>query len=412
MPTPGSTDQSPSTVATGNDSSSAEISAGNERSERMSHGRPLTGCPTGVWQRGLWSWVRGVCCFAASGGSTAYYEHNLLRQYSSSKVSWIPSLQIFFMFAMGPIAGQIYDRFGPRYLLLGGSLLHVFGLMMTSISNRYYQILVSQAYVVPLVWLPFSKQHPQLVQQEAWCSIRHCVLRLKHREIVYPIMISKIINILGFPWTMRTCAFIIFFLLRIANLTVRSRLPPNPRKLSMESLMRPFKELKMMLLVASFSILAFGIFVPMNYLVTEAMAKGMGRDLAEYLVAILNAGSLSGRLGAGTFADTIGSYNIFAVVTYIAGILVLALWIPASSNAGTIVFTVLFGFATGATGLLFLFASIGGLTANPIAGTILQHSGGSYTGMKIFSGVLLIVGSTLTIGVRLREKGLKLKVIF
>ncbi|GMG43245.1 unnamed protein product [Aspergillus oryzae var. brunneus] len=133
------------------------------------------------------------------------------------------------------------------------------------------------------------------------------------------------------------------------------------------------------------------------------------------------------------FADKMGSYNIFVVVTYIAGILVLALWIPASNNAGTIVFAVLFGFATGAyvalspglvvklspfaevgyrTGLLFLFASISGLTTNPIAGAILQHSGGSYTGMKIFSGVLLIVGSTLVLGVRLRQTGLKPNAIF
>lgn len=45
-----------------------------------------------------------------------------------------------------------------------------------------------------------------------------------------------------------------------------------------------------MLLIAGFFTLTFGIFVPMNYLVTAAMAEGMGRNLAEYLVAIPNAG--------------------------------------------------------------------------------------------------------------------------
>lgn len=54
--------------------------------------------------------------------------------------------------------------------------------------------------------------------------------------------------------------------------------------------MRPFYESKTMLLIAGFFTLTFGIFVPMNYLVTAAMADGMGRNLAEYLVAILNAG--------------------------------------------------------------------------------------------------------------------------
>ncbi|KAB8260977.1 major facilitator superfamily domain-containing protein [Aspergillus pseudonomiae] len=375
MPTPTATDQS---LPTRNDSSSAETSAGHERNEKNEPWTPPDEAPDGgvaAWLMVLGAWCVLFCSFGwinSIGEFQAYYEHDLLREYSSSKISWIPSLQIFFI-----IPSWFNKKRGAVYGIVSSG---------SSIGGG-----------------------------------------------VYPIMISKIIRILGFPWTMRICAFMILFLLIIANLTVRSRLPPSPQKLSKESLMQPFKELKMMLLVAGFFLLTFGIFVPMNYLVTEAIAKGMSRDLAEYLVAILNAGSLFGRLGAGIFADTIGPYNIFVVVTYIASILVLALWIPVSNKPGTIVFAVLFGFATGAyvalapslvvklspypeigyrTGLLFLFASISGLTANPIAGTIFQHSGGSYTGMKIFSGVLLIAGSTLTLGVRLRQTGLKLKAVF
>lgn len=49
------------------------------------------------------------------------------------------------MFATGIFAGKVFDDFGPRYLLVAGTFLHVFGLMMTSISKTYYQILLSQA---------------------------------------------------------------------------------------------------------------------------------------------------------------------------------------------------------------------------------------------------------------------------
>ncbi len=49
------------------------------------------------------------------------------------------------MFAGGIFAGKVFDDFGPRYLLVTGTFLHVFGLMMTSISKTYYQILLSQA---------------------------------------------------------------------------------------------------------------------------------------------------------------------------------------------------------------------------------------------------------------------------
>lgn len=45
----------------------------------------------------------------------------------------------------GPFVGKIFDDYGPRYLLAGGAFLHVFGLMMTSISKKYYQFLLAQA---------------------------------------------------------------------------------------------------------------------------------------------------------------------------------------------------------------------------------------------------------------------------
>src|SRR4051812_19499111 len=73
-----------------------------------------------------------------------YYQLNTLKQYTSSTVSWIPSMELFMMFLGGPIFGKVFDNYGPRYLLLFGTFFHVFGLMMTSLSTEYYQILLSQ----------------------------------------------------------------------------------------------------------------------------------------------------------------------------------------------------------------------------------------------------------------------------
>lgn len=44
----------------------------------------------------------------------------------------------------GPIVGIIYDNYGPRLLLAVGTVLHVFGIMMTSLGKTYYQILLAQ----------------------------------------------------------------------------------------------------------------------------------------------------------------------------------------------------------------------------------------------------------------------------
>jgi len=52
---------------------------------------------------------------------------------------------VFFMIFSGVFVGKYMDDYGPRPLLALGTFLHVFGLMMASISKQYYQILLSQA---------------------------------------------------------------------------------------------------------------------------------------------------------------------------------------------------------------------------------------------------------------------------
>ncbi|KAJ5729095.1 monocarboxylate transporter [Penicillium malachiteum] len=393
-----------------------------------------------AWLVALGAWCSLFCTFGwinSVGVFQSYYETELLSQYSSSTIAWIPSLQIFFMFAMGPIVGQLYDKFGPRYLILGGSFLHVFGLMMASISKEYYQVLLSQGVCSAMgtcaIFQPSMTSIPSWFNKKRGAAYGIVATGSSLGGVIFPIMVSKLMDKVGYGWTMRTAAFMILALLVVANLTVRSRVPPKPRTMSKETLLKPFREIKMLLVIGGFLCLTFGIFVPINYLVVEAMEAGMSTYLANYLVAMLNAASLFGRILAGISSDKLGHYNILVVACLLAGILVLALWVPATSNAAIIVFACTFGFASGAyvslanalvvkispfpeigyrTGLLFLFSSIGGLTANPIAGAILQHENGSYTGMKIFAGIFLLAGSLWVMAARFVHTGFDLKAKF
>lgn len=120
------------------------------------------------------------------------------------------------------------------------------------------------------------------------------------------------------------------------------------------------------------------------------------------------------------------------MVCYITGIVVLTLWLPATSNDAIISFAALFGFFSGAyvsliaalivqvsplseigirTGLMFLLASIGGLTTGPIAGQILASTH-SWDRLKIFSGVLCLAGTTFVLAARIKYAGVKLTTIF
>lgn len=51
------------------------------------------------------------------------------------------------MFVGGSFVGKAFDAFGPRYILLIGTFLHVFGLMMASISTQYWHFVLTQGIV-------------------------------------------------------------------------------------------------------------------------------------------------------------------------------------------------------------------------------------------------------------------------
>ncbi|KAH7324859.1 major facilitator superfamily domain-containing protein [Stachybotrys elegans] len=395
---------------------------------------------------GLSAWlvVAGGWCISFSsfgwlssiGTFQEYYGNVLLREYSPSTISWILSIQIFLMMGMGPFVGLIYDKYGPRWLILIGSILHVFGVMMASISTEYWQILLSQGLVSGLGASAIFQ--PSMSCLFTWFNKRRAaafgILSTGSSlgGIVFPIMVTNLIRRVGYPWAMRSCGFLLLALLIFANLTVRSRTPPHPQKVTASQLVKPFKETDFVLVAVGFFVFTYGFFATLNYLPLQVLEAGMRPALAQYILSILNAGSLFGRLAAGFAGDKIGRYNVFIVVCYAASILILALWLPSSNDAALIAFAVLFGFMSGAyvsliaplvmqispiaeigfrTGLVMFTVSIGGLTTNPINGALLERPG-RFDNLMIFSGVLSLVGTTFILVARLKRTGLRFMVAF
>ena len=65
-------------------------------------------------------------------------------QASSSALSWIGSLQGFFLVSVGALTGPLYDAGYFRTLTIIGSLMIVFGTMMLSLSHKYWQVFLAR----------------------------------------------------------------------------------------------------------------------------------------------------------------------------------------------------------------------------------------------------------------------------
>jgi len=161
------------------------------------------------------------------------------------------------MFIGGLWVGRVYDNYGPRWLLLFGTFFHVFGLMMASISTKYYQLILSQGLCSPIgASMIFYSSMAAVVSwffKKRALALGVTAAGSSFGGVVFPIMVTRLVNEVGFGWAMRICAFIILALMIVANLAIVSRIPPVPRPVKAMDFLSPFKEV-------AFCLLAFGSF--------------------------------------------------------------------------------------------------------------------------------------------------------
>lgn len=369
-------------------------------------------------------WVNCIALFQSE------YETNQLKDYSSSEISWITSMEFFFMLFISPVAGKLFDGYGPRVPIAIGSALHVFGLMMASLSHKYYQFMLSQSVVsgigCSLIFTPAMTAPQTYFRQKRGIVGGLTVAGSSLGGVIFPLVVQHLLPQVGYGWTMRICAFMILGLLVIANLTISSNFSHKPRRLSVMHYLGPLREANFGILCAASFFMYWGMFIPFDYIVVEAVHYGMSSHMAWSLVPILNGASFFGRIVPNYVADKVGRFNVMLVMTTLSTILVLALWLPARGNAALVTFAALFGITSGAiiglgpvlivqispmselgyrVGTVLAFAAVGTLTSPPIGGVIAASDGGSYTYTCVFSGVSFLIGTFGLAALRVRLGG-------
>ncbi|KAK2777178.1 hypothetical protein FQN52_003203 [Onygenales sp. PD_12] len=364
-----------------------------------------------------------------------YYQEHLLSSYAPSTIAWIPSLESSMMLATAPFCGKIFDSYGPRYLLLAGTILHVFGLMMTSISTSYYQILLAQGICSPIgagaVFYPAINSTATWFFKKRAYALGIVASGSSLGGVILPIMVERLVTRIGYAWTMRVCAFTILGLCVIANLTIKSRIPPNPKPFKLTDFTSPFKEMPFLLTTIASWLFFWGIFLPFTFIISTGRAYGMSPNLTGYVIPIVNAASIFGRTLPSYIADRLGRFNTMIITGYLSAILVLAVWLPARGTVPILIFGGLYGFTSGTfvslgpaliaqisdvrqigvrTGSMFFFTSLASLTGNPIGGALVGNiSQPTFWKMQVFSGVVMLAGSTFFVLARIKLGGMQLK---
>ncbi|KAI1208463.1 putative MFS monocarboxylate transporter [Annulohypoxylon truncatum] len=360
-----------------------------------------------------------------------YYEDELLQHMSPSAISWIGSLQSFLLLAVGVVSGPLYDAGHLRLLLCAGLLLVTLGMMMTSLCTEYWQVMLAQAVCVGVgtgcLYIPSVAIIPQYFTKRKALAMGIVTSGSSFGGVIYPLMFQGLLPRVGFGWTTRIMGFTNFATISISFLVLRRRTAAVEIRSLLD--MQAFHERPYVIYCIGISLSYLAFFVPIFYLQTYALTHGLeGQTVALYLVAILNAASVLGRLTPSLIANRIGPIHTFFISITLAGVTAFS-WINTDSGGGNIAFAAFFGFFTGGIvalpavvltsftpdlsrlgtrlGMSSVLNGVASLIGAPIAGAILGATG-NYLGIQLFAGFLFMATAAFIAVLRFVITGKKL----
>jgi MFS family permease len=138
----------------------------------------------------------------------------------------------------------------------------------------------------------------------------------------------------------------------------------------------------------------------------------------------LTSASIVGRIVPSCLGDMFGRFNAMICVCALTTVFTLAIWIPAASKTGSVIFALFYGFTSGSfvalipacvaqlsptaeiglrLGTNSLAVSVATLFGNPIAGALITAAGGSYIGVQLWAGLTMVIGTIFFILARLAQ---------
>ncbi|KAK1773610.1 major facilitator superfamily domain-containing protein [Copromyces sp. CBS 386.78] len=354
---------------------------------------------------------------------------------SSSNISWIGSIQSFMVLLGGLVSGPLYDRGYLKHLIVVGAFGVVFGHMMLSLAKEYYQALLAQGFVVGLgagmMFTPGVAVLQSYFSTKIGLATGLAAAGSSFGGVVYPIVFYRLIDRIGYGWSVRVIGFIALGTLAVPVVFLKQRVKPGKVRAFVD--VTAFTDGPYVLFTLGCFVGFIGLYTMLFYLSFFGLDTGATDPaMAFYIVPILNAASMFGRTLPNWLSDKTGPFNILIPGALVCGALTLAM-MGVKSLGAIIVVAILFGFFSGVfialptvcyivltkdksrlgsrIGMGYAFLGLATLIGGPGGGAILQqtgHGGHNWTGMWTFGGVMLLASGAIIMVLRGWKFGVKL----
>ncbi|GAA5930168.1 uncharacterized protein JCM15063_004733 [Sporobolomyces koalae] len=348
----------------------------------------------------------------------------------SNTVAWIGSTQASLQAILSILVGRLVARYGARNCAIVGSVLLGLGPLLGSFCTTS---LVGLALTEGII---FGLGESLLFFASAvgpssyFLRRRNLATGLSYSGggiggAILSISVGKMLERFSIAWTFRIFALILTGVSLPAAFVLKSRMPRQPFHRATNGRdpnSSLFNDASFCFLLAGTAIGVFPLFVPPFFLPLYGTALGLSKATSSYLLAGYNLASAAGRIVFGVFADQrLGSLNSLILCLGFVSISMWAIWPFATSIPPLVIFAVVNGFCAGGMfslipgtvsslfgstrltvvfTLLLTFWTPAYFFGSPIAGYLLQASGGPDGGIENFrSAIFYAAGlSTLSTG--------------
>ncbi|KAF7192369.1 MFS-type transporter dbaD [Pseudocercospora fuligena] len=303
-------------------------------------------------------------------------------------------------------------------------------MMLTSVCKEYWQIILCQAIVTGLgfgcLFTPGVSIVSQYFVKKRQFANGVAAAGSGFGGVIYPIVLHRLTPQIGFDWAVRVVAFITLFFGIVSTATLRSRHASG----KMRSVLAPgfFKNTPLVLYSFGLFAIVIALYIPIVYISSYALTYHItSPNLAFYLVPILQAANIVGRMVPNFFADWTGPINMTIPAMIGAAIMVYA-WIAIRSQAGLLAFAVIYGIFFGtiqalggpcvasltpdrsilgsSMGMSFAIGSFGVLIGTPVGGAILGKDN-NFVAVQAFTGSICVLALFFYLASRISKAGLR-----
>ncbi|KKY18176.1 putative mfs monocarboxylate [Phaeomoniella chlamydospora] len=408
--------------------------------------KPTANDAAAIPDGGFQAWLQVACGFMlffntwgllnTFGVFQTYYESGQLFSESSSNISWIGAIQTFCLLCVGFITGPVFDRGYLKTLLGIGTFGVVFGFMMLSLSKTFWECLLAQGFCVGIgcgcLFVPGVAILPTYFRRKLGLAIGLAASGSSTGGIIYPIVFYRLVNQIGFGWSVRVLGFLALGTLLLPISCMKMRVKPLRARALIDQTV--FTDWPFITFIIGTVIGFIGIYVMLFYISYFGLEQKItNASLSFYLVPILNAASIFGRTLPNALSDKVGPLNLIIPGALICGIINFCM-ISVHDLGGIVVSALAFGFFSGVfiglppvcfamltkdktkvgtrMGMGFSFIAGSVLAGAPGSGDILQNytKDLNWTGIWLYGGISNVVAAAVFLALRIWKAGSKLNV--